>query len=250
MYDLETGKQLRQLTLDGAVPKNFRSGSDGPGSHGGICTGAEGNIYNAQHGGCCGPCGGSPGRMQSIDTGTGKVVTLYDSMAADGSWQKATTGAAWNRHQDTVLIDGPADATTLLFTSTLWQTQCPRTGAIYNGGWDHSGIRRYHDGFVTSFVDAEQEHNWPPRPGWKFDSHFYHGNSSPSVAPNGDLYIADDNYNFPRVVRFYRTDWPKEQPVNGYAEKFLTRAKMESLMVEYAEKYLADFSANNKLVEK
>ena len=68
--------------------------------------------------------------------------------------------------------------------------------------------------------------------------------------PNGDLYIADDNYNFPRVVRFYRTDWPKEQPVNGYAEKFLTRAKMESLMVEYAEKYLADFSANNKLVEK
>ncbi|KAF0221838.1 MAG: polysaccharide [Geobacteraceae bacterium] len=250
LYDLQSGSLLRRLTLDGVVPKNFRTGSDGPGSHGGTCVGAEGDIFNAQHGGCCGPCGSSPGRMQSIDTGTGKVVTLYDSMAADGSWQKATTGAAWNRHQDTVLIDGPADARSLLFTSTLWQTQCPRTGAIYNGGWDHSGIRRYHDGFVTSFLDSEEEHRWPPRPGWKFDSHFYHGNSSPSVAPNGDLYISDDNYKVPRVVRFYRTDWPKEQPVNSYAEKFLPRAKMENLMVEYAEKYLADFAANNKLVER
>ena len=106
------------------------------------------------------------------------------------------------------------------FKSTFWKVQSPRTGAILNGGWDNSGIRHYHDGFVTSIVNGDQDGS-PPRPGWKNAPSFNHGNSSPAVAPNGDLYIADDNAGVPRILRIFRTDWPKEQPVNGYAEQFL-----------------------------
>jgi hypothetical protein len=245
LYDLETGEKIKPLKIKDKVPKNFKGGSDGPGSHGGNCVGYDSVIYNSQHGGCCGPCRGGAGRMFSIDPSTGKLTLLYDSMPEDEStWSK--------RHewQPYPFIDGPADATTLLFTSTLYQAQCPRSGAIYNGGWDYSGIRRYHDGFVTSLLDNDEEHGRIGRPGWNGSPILYHGNSNPAIAPNGDLYIADDNSRDPRIVRFYRTDWPKEQPVNGYAERFLPREKLELLMLEYAQKYIDNFSETNRLLEK
>lgn len=242
LFDIETGRKLGKLKLEGHASNNFKSGTDGPGSHGGNCVGYEGIIYNAQHGGCCGPCTGSPGRMFSIDPQTGKVTMLYDSMPEDGSWAKQKAEQPY--------IDGPADAGSLLFTSTLFQAQCPRTGAILNGGWDFSGIRRYHDGFVTSIVDNNENRGIVGRPGWKGSPILYHGDSNPAIAPNGDLYIADDNSKEPRIVRIYRIDWPKEQPVNGYAEKFLPREKLEALMIEYAQRYIANFTANNRLLER
>ena len=236
LFDIETGKIISKIELQGAAPKNFTSGTDGPGSHGGNCMGYDGSIYTCQHGGA----GGGAGRMFSIEPVKGKITMLYDSMADDGTWSKRRGP----------VIDGPADAKSLNFTSTLWQVQCPRTGAIVNGGWDNMGIRRYHDGFVTTIVG----HNYgefykPARPGWSTAFRNVHGNSSPSIAPNGDLYIADDNSDIPRILRIYRTDWPKEQPVNGYAEKFLTREKVEALMLEYAMNYIDNFEKKNKLLE-
>lgn len=236
LFDIETGKMLGKLKLQGNVPKNFRSGSDGPGTHGGNCVGYDGLIYTCQHGGC----GGGAGRMFSIDPKTGAVSMLYDSMAPDGSWKKRRSP----------VIDGPADAVSLDFTSTLWQVQCPRTGAIINGGWDNSGIRRYHDGFVTTIVNGDGTYRIPPRPEWKSAPKFYHGNSNPSIAPNGDLYIADVNSDVPRILRIYRTDWPKEQPVNGYAEKFLPREKMEALVLEYARDYIESYEGKSKVLNR
>jgi hypothetical protein len=125
-----------------------------------------------------------------------------------------------------------------------------RTGAIINGGWDNSGIRRYHDGFVTSIVNGDQQWKIPPRPGWVNPPVFHHGNSSPSIAPNGDLYIADDNSGIPRIFRIYRTDWPTEQPVNGYAEKFISRERRKALMLEYAQRYIENFREYNRLLER
>jgi hypothetical protein len=236
LFDIETGRRIRKLRLSGSVPPNFRSGSDGPGSHGGNCLGYDGKIYTCQHGGS----GGGPGRMFSIDPEEGTVVFLYNSVI---------DGAEWRKRKSPV-IDGPADALSLDFTSTLWQVQCPRTGAIINGGWDNSGIRRYHDGFVTSIVNGDQQWKIPPRPGWVNPPVFHHGNSSPSIAPNGDLYIADDNSGIPRIFRIYRTDWPTEQPVNGYAEKFISRERRKALMLEYAQRYIENFREYNRLPER
>jgi hypothetical protein len=249
LFDIETGKMLGNLKLAGEVPRNNWNGTqrwtaNGPGTHGGNNIGYDGHIYTCQHGGS----GGGPGRMFSIDPETGKVPMLYNSMAEDGSWSQ----------RKSPIIDGPADAKSLDFTSTLWQVQCPRTGAIINGGWDNSGIRRYHDGFVTTIANGDED-GTPPRPGWKSQFgafppddtlRFYHGNSSPSIAPNGDLYIADDNSKAPRILRIYRTDWPEEQPVNGYAEQFLSKEKMEKLMIEYAENYVRNYKEKTALVEK
>jgi hypothetical protein len=58
------------------------------------------------------------------------------------------------------------------------------------------------------------------------------------VAPNGDLYIPITGKP-QRVLRVYRTDWPAEQPAYGYGEKFLPKAKIEELMLEYAKEYVA-----------
>lgn len=245
LYDLETGRKIGPLAVKDKVPKNFKSGTDGPGSHGGNCVGYDSAIYNAQHGGCCGPCRGSAGRMFAIDPQSGKLTLLYDSMPDDET--------KWFKHrewQPYPFVDGPADATTLLFTSTLFQAQCPRSGAIYNGGWDYSGIRRYQDGFVTSLMDNDENNGRVGRPGWKGSPILYHGNSNPAIAPNGDLYIADDNSKMPRIVRIFRTDWPKEQPVYGYGGKFMPRARLEELMLEYGRKYIEEFEANNRVVEK
>jgi hypothetical protein len=155
-------------------------------------------------------------------------------------------------------FDGPADSTWLWFTSTLWQTQCPRTGAIINGGWDNSGIRRYHDGFVTTVVGHYYGgFHEEPRPGWGRGFRNVHKSSNPSAAPNGDLFVADVNsvsggktiFTEPRIVRIYRTDWPEEQAVNGYAEQFMSKEKRELLMLDYAKQYIENFSQNNKLLK-
>jgi hypothetical protein len=244
LFDIETGKMIGRLNVTGIVPENFKGG-DGPGTHGGNNVGYDGNIYTAQHGGA----GGGPGKMFSINPRTGVVTILYDNMPVDRPWRKVRSS----------VFDGPADATSLWFTSTLWQTQCPRTGAIINGGWDGQGIRRYLDGFVTTiaghFIGG---FNQPARPGWNTGFKNVHHSSNPSVAPNGDLYIADVNnerlgkiiFTEPRIVRIYRSDWPKEQPVNGYAEKFIPKEKLESLRLEYAKKYIANFDENNRLLEE
>jgi hypothetical protein len=178
--------------------------------------------------------------MFSIDPKTGAVTMLYDSMASDGSWKKVRSKK--------IVIDGQSNAKSLVFTSTLWQVQCPRTGAIINGGWDNSGIRRYHDGFVTTIVNGDWYNI--SRPGWENAPGFRHGNSNPSVAPNGDLYVPDVNSDVPRILRIYRTDWPDEQPVNGYAEKFMPKERVESLMLEYARKYIENYEENSKILNR
>ena len=60
------------------------------------------------------------------------------------------------------------------------------------------------------------------------------------------LYIADIYSTPQRIFRVYRTDWPKEQPEYGYGEKFMPKAKLEKLMLEYAKKYIANYEANSK----
>lgn len=233
-FDIETGKMINKLPLVGDVPHNMRH--DGPGSHGGNCLGYDGKIYTCQHGGS----GGGPGRMFSIDVESGKVTMLYNSVEKEETWSK----------RKNPLIDGPADALSLDFASTLWQVQCPRTGAIINGGWDNSGIRRYHDGFVTTIVNGDEQSRIPPRPRWINPPIFNHGNSNPSIAPNGDLYVADVNASVPRIFRIFRTDWPTEQPVNGYAEKFIPKKRMETLMLEYARDYIDHYAEKSRLLEQ
>jgi hypothetical protein len=68
---------------------------------------------------------------------------------------------------------------------------------------------------------------------------FVHNNCNPAVAPNGDLYIPITGKP-QRVLRVYRTDWPKEQPHYGYGERFLPRKKLEELMLEYAKEYIGE----------
>jgi hypothetical protein len=242
LFNVNTGGKINSISINDEIPRNNWNGErswapDGPGTHGGNNVGYEGLIYNSQHGGA----GGGPGRMFAIDPSAGSLTMLYDSMAEDGSWKK----------RKSKVIDGPADAKTLDFRSTNWQTQCPRTGAVINGGWDNSGIRRYHDGFVTTMVG----HNFggfskPPRPGWKSGFENVHRNSNPSVAPNGDLYIADVNSDEARIIRICRTDWPDEQPVNGYAAKHLTKEQILALRMDYARNYIEKYKANNKVLSK
>jgi hypothetical protein len=85
-----------------------------------------------------------------------------------------------------------------------------------------------------------------------------HSNSNPAVAPNGDLYVADVSregggktvFTERRIVRIFRTDWPEEQPVNGYAERFMPGDNRELLMLEYAKKYINNFEENNRLLKE
>jgi hypothetical protein len=243
LFDIKTGKMISRLDVADTIPENFRGG-DGPGTHGGNNVGFDGNLYTAQHGGA----GGGSGRLFSINPENGRITMLYDSMPEDRPWRKMRSS----------FFDGPADSTWLWFTSTLWQTQCPRTGAIINGGWDNSGIRRYHDGFVTTVVGHYYGgFHEEPRPGWGRGFRNVHKSSNPSAAPNGDLFVADVNsvsggktiFTEPRIVRIYRTDWPEEQAVNGYAEQFMSKEKRELLMLDYAKQYIENFSQNNKLLK-
>ncbi len=148
--------------------------------------------------------------------------------------------------------DGPADAASLRFVTTCFQVQCPRTGAIINGGWDCAGLRRYHDGFVTAVAQTSQMGSESPRPEWKGRNVAPFGSlqSSPDVAPDGSIYVTgnsiDDQYfkddslrlNGVRIVRIWRTDWPDKQPVNGYTDRFLPLEEREKLMLEYAKSYI------------
>ena len=116
---------------------------------------------------------------------------------------------------------------------------------------------------MTVFVTTIVGHSYggfhqEPRPGWGTDFHNVHGSSNPSAAPDGALFIADQNgkkggkivFTEPRIIRIYRTDWTQEQPVNGYAEKYMPNERLESLRLEYAKRYVADFDRNNRLLEK
>lgn len=181
-------------------------------------------IYVCEHDGA----GGAQGRLYKVDPAAGKVTILYNSIPPDGNWWKSKP-PIW---------DGPADYIDLHFVSTLHVIQCPRTGAILNGGWDNSGIRRYLDGFVTSVVNSV--YNFHGRQGWGKDMpNFLHHNCEPAVAPNGDLYQAD-SINVPlRYIRIHRDDWPSQVPEYAYGEKYLPRAKLEEMMLAYGRHYIA-----------
>lgn len=234
LFEIETGNKLEPLKLATTFPGHKAAG-DGVGGHGGTCVGIDGVIYVCEHTGCI----GGPCRLLSVDPFDGKVTHLYDSVMGTrmGKWG--------DRHVE--IWDGPADAETLTATSTLLQTQCPRTGAVLNGGWDASGLRHYKDGFLTSMLTG-LAHTKYPRPNWQepdVPQTTYH-NSEPAIAPNGDLYFTDPQTKIERIWRMYRTDWPKEQPEYGYGEKHMPRAKLEELMLEYAKKYIANYEANSK----
>jgi RNA polymerase sigma-70 factor (ECF subfamily) len=256
LIDLATGKPIQPLSP--RVPPDI----DG---HGGVCVGLDGNIYMAQHGGC----GIHPMRQIVIDTKTGKHTILYDSM---WGWSDETGRAKdwetrWREFQEihkTTTWDGPADAMSISAPSTLYQTQCPRTGAIFNGGWDNTGIRCYLDGFVTSLANGDQIMRQPNisdlvygRPEWKgqFVAALGSFATKPEIAPNGDLYLQDGCHNEPwvanekdiRVIRIYRTDWPKDQPPYGYGEKHMPKAKLKELMLEYCKNYVANYAELSKI---
>jgi hypothetical protein len=150
-----------------------------------------------------------------VDPSTGRSGELYSSLW--GKWDRDMANKCW---------DGPADAQYLLATSTLQQTQCPRTGAILNGGWDGAGLRRYHDGFFTSVLASASRNDAPI-----------------GVRPDPEWDLRGQPL---RILRYYRTDWPKEQPEYGYGGKFMPKAKIEELMLEYARKYIANYEANSK----
>jgi hypothetical protein len=241
--DLETGARtpVKDVVKFPPPQPGARGYGDELGSHGGTCLGIDGFIYTSHHGGC----GQYPMQLVWFNPERGEPGELYSSFWGRGSRGAFTredhgiAGRCW---------DGPADAQYLLATSTKYQMQCPRTGAIMNCGWDDAALRRYQDGFVTSVLDATGERH-PPRPGagWIGKDVPNPGSNTTmgGVAPNGDLY-APDGFA-PRIVRYYRTDWPKEQPEYGYGEKFMPKARLEELMLEYAKKYIANYSELSKI---
>jgi hypothetical protein len=95
-----------------------------------------------------------------------------------------------------------------------------------------------------------------PRPEWKGQvvAGFGSLQSSPDIAPDGSIWITDcqvsDQYfkgdklrlEGTRIVKFWRTDWPKEQPINGYANQFVSLEKREAMMLEYCKKYIANYA--------
>ncbi len=258
--EIGTGRDLGELKKPTGVPT-------GPLGHGGTCSRLDGRIYQLIHPGC----GGGPGSLFSFDMKTGQLAVLYDSHAAwpalrDGKPRdevKKQAAAFKAAHVAAGTVDGPADAVSLRFVTTCYQSQCPRTGAIMNGGWDQSGIRRYHDGFVTSLANGRRPNSalrTGGRPEWDGQTTASWGNlqSPPDAAPNGDLYLTDCSQpgDFPgrdemkdglRIVKLSRTDWPEKQPVNGYANKFLPQTKRHALMLEYARKYIANYAELSKI---
>lgn len=268
LFDIGTGQLVRKLNPIDPIPPNlswngidyYKSPSSLPGSHGGNFVGYDGNIYTVRLAGCCGPCGSGEGTLYVIDTITGKVTKPMNNLPEpeDGSFRIYDPAYCKTLGDGTytTIADGPADAKSLRFTSTLYAIQSPRNGAILFGGWDQSGIREYHDGFVTSVISGMNPSRSDPAiwtwfkmwNGIKIPG-FEARNSNPSIAPDGSLYIADVNdkdstgyTGHARIIRIYRTDWPTEQPVNGYAEQFMPKAKVETLRLEYAQNYIASYS--------
>jgi RNA polymerase sigma factor (sigma-70 family) len=248
-YDVASGSKLGPLTAN-KIP--VPDGRDQNNVHGGSCGLFDNWFYNCTYQGT----GPSPGLLFRVNMKDGKVETLYDSGNPQGR-----TGGKYS--SDNYLWDGPGDAVKLTFSSTRYQTQCPRTGAIFNSGWDGAGLRRYHDGFVTTLADSSFR---PHRPDWKDKKEpcaAFGNKVTPSIAPNGDMYLegltagagrfSDAWPEFTkgkddiRIVRIFRTDWPKEQPVNGYANQFVSPEKREELMLDYCKKYIADYEERSKI---
>lgn len=245
--DIETGKDLGAVAHPEVFPRDIERDR-----HAGICGRFDEWIYACKHTGSL----GGPGKLFRFHPQHGTLQVLYDSTC---TWEYAAKRPSGYRELQEALqtgTDGPADATTLKFETTCFQCQCPRTGAIYNGGWDAAGIRRYHDGFVTSLARTHQMGGEGGRPEWGDDPVACFGSlqSCPDVAPNGDVYLTScqERIMFPddplrvdgiRIVRLYRTDWPEEQPVNGYANRFLSPEERERRMLEYARQYIANYDA-------
>lgn len=218
----------------------------------------DGFIYLSLHTGS----GGGPGRLFRFSPETGAVDMLYDSVPpwAPSAWTepksaKNAQGESWAAARKGFTKDGPADAATLLFETLCFQSQSPRSGAILNGGWDASGIRHYHDGFVTSLVAHAQMGMSGGRPEWGADKVAAFGSlqSAPDVAPNGDVFLTSCQEETVfvgdplrqsgiRVIRLHRTDWPAAQPVNHYANQFLAPEQRLALMKAYAQHFIDTLS--------
>lgn len=252
--EIDTGKAMAPVPA-GPLPAGWSNNY-----HGGGCGRWDGFFYNSSGQGS-GPSAGVLIRMNLAD---GKVAMLYNSNdPAYGAARQKAGMKFW---------DGPADAVSLYFSSSDYQFQCPRTGAIFNGGWDGSGTRRYHDGFVTTFGGSTFGSS---RPEWKDatmpQGAFGHMRQSLAMAPNGDVYYsckhspgARYSKEFPkwaretpesfrlmrdglRIMHLWRTDWPKEQPVNGYADQFLSPEKRDELILEYVKDYIVNYVELSKL---
>jgi len=245
-FNIQTGKDLGPIELPTFIPQSVAQDA-----HDAISSRYDGHIYVCRHTGSM----GGPGKLFRFDVNTGALSMLYDSTPLwDPTNSKNPPGYKDLRRELDSTNCGPADANTLWFCTTNYQLQSPRTGAVFNGGWDASGIRRYHDGFVTSLVQTYQnfgEGDCAGRPEWG-DKHivanFGSLMSPPDIAPNGDVYLTsrkdhqvyDDDLraNGIRIIRLSRTDWPMEQPVNGYANQFLSPSERKNLMIEYANRYV------------
>lgn len=249
--DIDTGKDLGTVQRPAEFPSDVSYDR-----HAGICSRYDGWIYACKHTGST----GGPGKLFRFMAGSGELQMLYDSSATWENEAKRPKGYMALRALLNAPNDGPADAATLKFETTCFQAQCPRTGAIYNGGWDASGIRRYHDGFVTSFAQTMQMGGEGGRPEWGKDPVAAFGSlqSCPDVAPNGDVYLTSRHEYIMfkgdklreegiRVIRLYRTDWPKEQPINGYANRFLTPKDRKRLMIEYAKRHISNYKELSKV---
>jgi len=246
--DMETGKRRPIPVKTAEVPKDKNK-------HGGVCGRWDGYLYNSSGQGS----GPAAGVLFRVNLTSGDVDTLYDSLRPPAAKNE--------KRRENRMWSGPADAISLTFSSTRYQTQCPRTGAILNMGWDGAGIPRYHDGFVTCLAaNCWGDH----RPEWKGQWVATLGNCNLflEVAPNGDVYFADKSYhghgrparNYPdwgkgrpelvdgiRIVRIFRTDWPAEQPVAGYWNAQISPEDREKLILEYAKKYIANYAELSKI---
>jgi hypothetical protein len=120
-------------------------------------------------------------------------------------------------------------------------------------GWDGNGLRRCHDGFVTSVVNGSaytcDAKTGRPEFGKRKSSHF---GLEPTIAPNGDIYVAPMPYGRGRarnggIARIRRLDWPRKQPHYGYGEKFMPRKKLKELMLEHARYYIANYAELSRI---
>jgi hypothetical protein len=287
-FDIFTGENNGKF----ALPDNFSSQTTGsPGcaifglaQHSGLCSGNDPFVYQCMHPGCCGD---KPGKLFRLNPKTGVFEMLYDGTVI---WNDSNNSGRRSFFTDTMhsTIGGPGDATTLRFNTTCFQNQCPRTGAILNGGWDAAGIRHYKDGFVTSFAQTSQMavadfytgavaahggKNIGGRPEWDgtWPCNIGSIQSNPDIAPNGDVFITgnkQDSSVYPRkiqespemdtlrkygirIIRFHRTDWPAQQPVNGYANLSCPPAMRDSLMIKYVlEQFSLSLNASGTEMEK
>jgi RNA polymerase sigma factor (sigma-70 family) len=265
IIEIDTGKVLGEVRVDGELPKPHAADGHEAASGPEI----DGLLYCCRHPGC----GRGPGRLFSLDPKTGKITRLYDSLMA---WPSLEQGGKQEQRAEymkaSVFQDGPADAATLNFVTTCFQNQCPRTGAIVSGGWDGNGLRRYHDGFVTTFAHCTSRAVPTSRPEWDvLVANFGRLQSNPDIAPDGSIYLTDSiepdvwkrvdaktreahvKYDMSPengdilVIRLSRTDWPKEQPPNGYAHRFMSPDKRDELRLEYVKKYIADYEERSKI---